>query len=444
MTVSEFARRWRAREIRAVDVTESCLSEIQRHDRTFNAFITVLAETARQQAETADRELDAGRDRGPLHGVPIAVKDIFDVEGVATTAASRVREGHIATANAAAISRLREAGAVIIGKTNLHEFAIGPTNEDSAFGPALNPFDTTRLSGGSSGGSAIAVATGMALAALGTDTGGSIRIPAACCGIVGLKPSLGELSTTGVVPLSRTLDHIGPMTQTVTDAWHLYHGLRGHTITRPFEIPPIARMRFAVPRRYFFDLLDEEIRSRFEHTLDALRGAGVIVEDVDIPRASLTSPVYTTLVFGEATAYHAATLESMPEKYTPGIRMRLEMARYVLAEDFVRALAGRDALTSEVDSAIAGRDALVLPSIPIPAPKLGAATMDFGGNVQPIRNTMLRLTQLFNVTGHPAISIPMGATSAGLPMGLQLVGTAKQTDTLLHVARAVESTIEPT
>lgn len=441
MTVSEFARRWRARKISSAEVTDACLARIGSDNPRLNAFILVLADDARRQAEQADRELAAGDDRGPLHGVPVSVKDLFDMAGIPTTAGSRVREGHTARADAAAIVRLRQAGAVIVGKTNLHEFAMGPTNEDSAFGPTLNPHDPTRLAGGSSGGSAVSVATGMALATLGTDTGGSIRIPAAACGIVGLKPTYDELSCDGVVPLSRTLDHIGPLTSTVTDAWLVFHALRGPIPLRPLETAAVSGRRFAVPRAYFCDLLDDEVRAAFERSLRTLRAGGAEVNDVDLTLARFIAPVYLQIVFGDAAAYHASTLEEMPERYTPPVRIRLEAARYVLAEDYVRALDGRGALRQEVDALLSGYDALLLPTLPIPAPKLGEATVAIGGAQQSVRNLMLRLTQLFNLTGHPAISIPNGRTLDGLPSALQLVGTRMQTDALLHVARAVEAAL---
>src|SRR5581483_10963693 len=227
LTIEEFGRRLRAGETTSAQTTEECLQRIEADNGRLNAFIQVLGEQARQQARDADRELAAGHDRGPLHGVPISIKDLIDMRGVPTTAASRVREGHVADRDAPAIAHLRQAGAVIVGKTNLHEFAFGTTNEDSAFGPARNPHDTTRSPGGSSGGSAASVVAGMALATVGTDTGGSIRIPAAACGIVGLKPSFGEVSTDGVVPLSRTFDHVGPLARTVADASLMYHALLG-------------------------------------------------------------------------------------------------------------------------------------------------------------------------------------------------------------------------
>jgi aspartyl-tRNA(Asn)/glutamyl-tRNA(Gln) amidotransferase subunit A len=438
MTIQEFGRRWRAREVTAEQVTEECLGRIGVENPRLNAFILVMADEARQQARAADRELAAGHDRGPLHGVPISVKDLYDIRGTATTAASRVRDGHVAARDAATIAHLRQAGAVFVGKTNLHEFAFGTTNEDSAFGPARNPHDPSRSPGGSSGGSAASVAAGMALATLGTCTGGSIRIPAAACGIVGLKPSFGEVSTDGIVPLSRTFDHAGPLTQTVADASLVYHGLLGDAGAMPPAPMPVSGLRLAVPRRYFCDLLDDEVRARFEEALARLRGAGAHVGDVDIHHASAIAPVYLVIVLADAAAYHAATLDSMPEKYTAPVRLRLEMGRYVLGEDYVRALAGREVLRREVDASLAQHDALVLPTLPIPAPPIGATSVKAGATTEPVRNLMLRLTQLFNVTGHPAISLPIDTTSSGLPCGIQLVGCRAQTDGLLRVALACE------
>src|SRR3954471_975365 len=281
LTIEEFGRRLRAREITAAETTEACLRQIDARNPELNAFILVMAAEARQQAREADRELAAGRDRGPLHGVPISIKDLFDIKGTPTTAASHVRDGHVAQRDATVIARLRAAGAVLIGKTNLHEFAFGTTNEESAYGPARNPFDPTRSPGGSSGGSAASVAAGMALATVGTDTGGSIRIPAAACGIVGLKPRAGEVSTDGVVPLSRLLDHVGPLARTVLDASLVYRALCGSP-PRPRAPVPIAGLRLGVLRGYFCDLLDDEVRRRFEEALDRLRSAGVRVSDVTL------------------------------------------------------------------------------------------------------------------------------------------------------------------
>ena len=453
VTIEEFARKLRAREVTALEITNICLQRIDELQPSLNAFIRVLADEARREAAAADRELASGRDRGPLHGVPIALKDIIDVRGVPTTAASRVREGHMAAANAPVVMRLRDAGAVIIGKTNLDEFAFGTTSENSAFGAVRHPLDPSRSPGGSSGGSAVAVAAAMALASLGTDTGGSIRIPAAACGIVGLKPTLREISTDGVVPLSTTFDHVGAFTRTVGDASLVHQAMSASTGADPKSSGPALRsggaslprsandLRLGIPRGYLTDLLDVDVRARFDEAAAALRSAGAMLTDVSIPHASMTPSVYIHIHSSEGATLHARTLDIEAERYTPVVRRRLELGRYVMAEDYVRAMEGRDLLRREVEAALKDCDALLLPTLPIPAPAMGAETMSIGGREEPVRALMLRLTQLFNVTGHPAISIPCGATSIGLPVGLQLVGHRHQTEALLSAARVVEQQV---
>jgi aspartyl-tRNA(Asn)/glutamyl-tRNA(Gln) amidotransferase subunit A len=438
MTIETFGRRLRAREVSAAEITDACLRQIDAENPRLNAFILVMADDARRQAREADRELAVGHDRGPLHGVPLSIKDLFDIRGTPTTAASRVRDGHVAARDAPAIAHLRQAGAIFVGKTNLHEFALGTTNEDSAFGPARNPHDSTRSPGGSSGGSAISIVAGMALGTVGSDTGGSIRIPASACGAVGLKPAFGEISTDGVVPLSRTLDHVGPLARSVADAYVLCHALKGDAAPRPLAPAPMSGLRLAVLRPYFCDLLDEGVRARFEQALEQLREAGARLHETAIHHTKEIAPIYLHICLADAAAYHATMLEAKPDRYTPPVRARLQLGRHILAEDYVRALSGRDLLRREVDAALAERDALVLPTLPIPAPPLGATTVEVGGTKEPVRNLMLRLTQLFNVTGHPAISLPCGRTSAGLPCGFQLVGAREETDALVRVALACE------
>jgi aspartyl-tRNA(Asn)/glutamyl-tRNA(Gln) amidotransferase subunit A len=445
LTIEAFGRGLRERTFSASEITADVLKRIDRDNPRLNAFILVMGDAATRQAADLDRELAAGRDRGPLHGVPISVKDLFDIAGTPTTAASRVREGHMAPADAEVIVRAREAGAVIVGKTNLHEFAFGTTNDESAFGPSRNPHDPSRSPGGSSGGSAASVAAGMALATIGSDTGGSIRIPAAACGIVGLKPTFGEISLAGAVPLSRSLDHAGPLARTVGDTWLLYQALRGvhdslpDTVGRPSVGRPFqGRLKLGVLGGYFCELLDDEVRQRFEEAVEALRLNGAAIDERRNEHASLTAPAYMHISFGDAAAYHANTIESVPHLYTAPVRQRIELARYVLAEDYVRAQEVREALRREVDAALDGCDALMLPTLPIPAPVIGQTSVEIGGAKHPVRALMLRLTQLFNLTGHPAISMPCGTTSAGLPCGLQLVGRIAATEALLAVAAAIE------
>ena len=442
LTIAQLAPRIRAGELSSERLTRACLDAIEARNPQLNAFITVTADLAIQQAREADREVAAGTYRGPLHGVPVSLKDLFDLTGTPTTAASHVRDGHMARTDAVIVERLKAAGAVIVGKTNLHEFAFGTTNEESAYGPARHPLDPSRSPGGSSGGSAISVATGMAYASIGTDTGGSIRIPSAACGLVGLKPSLNEVDATGVTPLSRTLDHVGPLCRSVNDAAILLDVLRG-SAPRPEVTPRLSDITLGLPRGYLLDRLDPEVATAFATTCDALLAAGVTLKDVTIPHAADTAVVYLHIVLAEAAAYHATTLDAMPDAYEPGVRLRLEMARYVLGEDYARALHGRTVLTAEADAALEGCDALLLPTLAIPAPTLGTANVRLGAAEEPVRNVMLRLTQLFNITGHPALTIPCGTTTAGLPIGAQLVGPRERTGALLQVGRSVEATVWP-
>ena len=441
-TIAELSRAFRAGELSAETATTDCLERIAERNPALNAYITVLADKALVQARQADAELRSGRDRGPLHGVPLSLKDIIDLRDVATTAASRVREGHVAPDDAPIVARLREAGAVFQGKANLHEFAFGSTNEDSAFGPARHPLDPNRSPGGSSGGSAASVLDGMAYASIGTDTGGSVRIPSAACGLVGLKPSLGEVPTGGVVPLSKTMDHIGPLCRSVEDAAILYDALCGRAgRDRPQQ--DAKGLRIGVLRGYFTSLLDPQVASAFEAACKTLVEAGAVLEDVEIPHAGDIGPIYLHIVLSEAAALHAKTLDSHAEAYSPNVRIRLEMGRYILAEDYVRALRGRDVLIDEVDALLLGRDALLLPSLAVPAVRIGAAVVKIGSIEEPVRNITLRLTQLFNITGHPAITIPCGATTDGLPIGAQFAGGRNRTGDLLAVAAAVEPLVRP-
>jgi aspartyl-tRNA(Asn)/glutamyl-tRNA(Gln) amidotransferase subunit A len=438
----ELARAVAARGTTARRATEQCLQAIAARNASLNTFTRVLADDALAAADRADAEIAAGGRCGPLHGVPISLKDLFDMRGVATTAASRVREGHTAAADATVVRRLRDAGAVIVGKTNLHEFALGTTNEDSAFGPARHPLDLTRSPGGSSGGSAASVLAGMAYGSIGSDTGGSIRIPAAACGLVGFKPTLGTVPTDGVVPLSATMDHVGPICRSVEDAHLLFDVLRGASPAAPAPRSPRG-VRLGLLRPFFMALVDAGIADAFERACERARAAGVEFVEASIPHAGDIASIYLHIVLPEAAAYHAMTLERCADLYTSNVRLRLEMGRYILAEDYVRALRGRDVLTAEVDGALVDVDALLLPSLAIPAPTIGAETVRIGASDEPVRNVMLRLTQLFNITGHPAITVPCGATVEGLPAGAQLVGRCGADAALLSLAAALEPHLGP-
>jgi aspartyl-tRNA(Asn)/glutamyl-tRNA(Gln) amidotransferase subunit A len=441
--IAEIAPKVAAGTITSEKLTENCLATIAELNPKLNAFITVTADEALACARAADKEIAAGRHLGPLHGIPLSLKDLIDQQGLPTTAGSLVRKDVVATADAPVTRRLREAGAVFVGKTNLHEFAFGTTTEDSGFGPARNPHDPLRSPGGSSGGSAIAVATGMSLGTVGTDTGGSIRIPAAACGIVGLKPEWGQVPAAGVVPLSRQLDHVGPLAASVADAWILYNAMLAPSeqIHEPLEARPLQGLRLGVPAGYLFDRLDADVEARVLESIERLRSGGASVTDVALPHAADIATVYLHLVLGDAAEYHARTLDARPGDYTPNVRLRLEMARYVLAEDYIRALRGKAIITAEVERALHGVDALVCPALAIPAPPIGAATMPVKGGAEAVRTLMLRCTQPFNLSGHPALSLPCGRTPLGLPIGLQLVGHKGRTPALVQAALAVEAAL---
>ena len=433
-------------ETTSTRLTEACLERIAALNPRLNAFITVTAEAALAAAHEADRTRAAGALVGALHGIPLSLKDLIDQAGVRTTAGSQVRRDVVATRHATVTTRLEAAGAVLVGKTNLHEFAFGTTNDDSGFGGARHPLDDTRSPGGSSGGSAIAVRTGMSIASVGTDTGGSIRIPAGLCGVVGFKPEWGDIPADGVVPLSRQLDHVGPLARTVTDAWLVYEALAGRAPGPAARLAPLPLkgMRLGLLTGYFDARLADDVRTGVAAAVAQLARAGAVIEPVEIPHAADIGPVYLHLVLGDAAAYHAVTLEGRPADYTPPVRLRLEMARYVLAEDYARALRGREVIAGEIDRALEGRVALLCPTLPITAPTIGAATVPVGESEEPVRTVMLRLTQPFNVGRQPALSLPCGLSASGLPVGLQLVGARGATTRLLQAAAACERVVTGT
>lgn len=433
-SIAAFATLIKHGQASPVALVERCLERIEAH-RQGNAFIQVFAERAIADARHAEAEIGAGRYRGPLHGIPVSVKDLVDVAGTPTTSGSAVPPRQ-PTVDAPVVKRLREAGAILLGKTNLHEFAFGTTSDETAFGAVRHPRDPSRSAGGSSGGAAAALVDGMCFGSVGTDTGGSIRIPAAACGIVGLKPGLGELSCDGVVPLSTTLDHVGPMARTVADTTLLFQAMKGSAV-HSVEAAG-GRLTFGVPRAYFCDRLDAGVRAAFERAVASLSSAGHAITEVAIAHAAWTPDVYLHIVLPEAKRYHTALLAQHGDLYSPGVRLRLEMGGYVLAEDYVRALGLREVLTRSVDAALDRADALLLPALAIPAPPIGAASVEVDGTALPVRAIMLKLTQLFNITGHPAIALPAGNGPDGLPRGLQLVGHRGRTERLLEVAAAAE------
>lgn len=437
-TITALSAALAAGETTAADIVTASLSAIAAHGPATNAFITVNRDAALAQARAVDRERAAGLNRGPLHGMPISLKDLIDEAGVVTTAGSRVLRDRVPATSATVVTRLRDAGAVILGRTNLHEFAFGTTSEDSAFGPVRNPHDTSRSAGGSSGGSAAAVAAGMGLASIGTDTGGSIRIPAAACGVVGLKPSAGDVPTDGVVPLSTTLDHVGPLAASVEDAAWLWMVLSGRPVARLAPASP-QHLRLGRLMGYFDDPLDEIVRAAFEAAVNRLARAGVEIGADRVPDSQRISDTYVQIVLPEAAHWHAHFLQTRGHDYTPNIRARIEQGPSIAAVTYLGARALCGTLRASLDAALDKCDALILPTLPIVAPILGTTDVVVSattGETRPVRNIMLKHTQLFNLTGHPAISLPL--PSASLPVGLQIVGRIGHTARLLEIAAACE------
>jgi len=435
-TLGDAAAALRRGETTAEVLLDAALAAVAQHDAPSHAFIRLNADSARTAAQAADRARAAGRDCGPLHGLPVSLKDLIDVAGEPTTAASRVCANNVATHDAIVAARLKAAGAVLIGKTNLHEFALGTTSDDSAYGPVLNPHDLTRSAGGSSGGSAVAVATGMGLASVGTDTGGSIRIPAAACGVVGLKPSREDVPATGVIPLSTSLDHVGPLTRTVQDAawmWSVLAAQPLHTVR-----PPAARgLRLAVLGGYFGEPVDPVVRAAFEDALRVFADAGVVVSHRVFGDAAAITQTYVDLVLPEGAQWHGAWLDDRAALYSPTVRDRLLAGRAIPATSYIAARHRSVQMMLAVDALLDGVDALVLPTLPLVAQVSGTPDVTIEGVTMPVRAAMLKHTQLFNITGHPAISLPLAVS--GLPVGLQLVGPWGATPRLLDVAATCES-----
>ena len=449
LTLSEASGLVRARKIASVELTNACLARITRLNPRLNAFITVTADRAIADARAADLDIANGRWRGPLHGIPVGLKDLFDTAGVRTTAGSAIFADRVPSEDAEVVRRLKAAGAVIVGKLNMHEFAYGDTSAQSHFGPVRNPWNLDRVAGGSSGGSAAAVAAGMCYGALGSDTGGSIREPSAYCGIVGLKPTYGLVSTRGVVPLSWSLDHVGPMCRRVTDAALMLQPIAGYD---PLDInsinaPPanylkgmqqkVSSLRIGIPRAVFYDSLDSEIQQAVTEALRVLRGLTASTRDVELP-AYKTLPV----VGAEAYTYHAPYFTKTPQLYQPMTRRRLEGGATVSATAYIEGRRELARLRRAVNDVFSTVDVLVTPTTPVLPPTVEEAVADPGtpppGGVAP----SLRNTQPFDIYGLPSISIPCGFTRTGLPIGLEISGPRLGESVVLALAHAYENATE--
>jgi aspartyl-tRNA(Asn)/glutamyl-tRNA(Gln) amidotransferase subunit A len=433
------ARALRDGRVTARDLVEACLAQIEARQADTNAFIEVDAAGARAAADAADRDLRGGHDRGVLHGIPISLKDLLDQEGHVTTAGSRSMT-RVADADAPAVAHLRAHGPVFIGRTNMHEFALGTTSEDSGFGPVRHPHDPAHVAGGSTGGGAVAAATGMCHVSIGSDTGGSIRIPSACCGLVGLKPAWGAVSLAGVVPLSPTCDCVGPLARNVEDAWWTLQAL---VADGPLPDPPAARrlgeVRIGVLRAFGWAAVDPGVGARVMQVLARLEAAGARLEDAELATAPLIAPTYSTIVIREALDYHSARLPDHADAYTPAVRTRLQTATRPPEAEYEAALETRARIEADVAAQLTRADVLALPSLAITPPRLGQTHVTWPHGEEPARAAMLRLTQPFNLSRHPAVALPVGLTPDGWPVSLQLVG--RDTASLVAVASSVEAVL---
>ena len=457
VTLKEASELVRRKTVSPVELTATCLKRIETYNPALNAFITVTRDQAMESARAMEAEQQRGKWRGPLHGIPIAVKDAIDTAGVRTTAASELFRDRVPSEDAEVVRRLKNAGAVLLGKTNLHEFALGGTSAVSYFGPVHNPWALDRIPGGSSGGSGAATAAGLCFGSLGTDTAGSVRIPASYCGIVGFRPTYGRVSSRGTVPDSWTLDQVGPLCRTVEDAALMLGAIAGYDELDPasvdmpvpdygvaFQMQP-SKLRLGIPRVPFFEALDPEIDKATADAIEVLRKLAAEVRDLTSPIvAAPLMEIWVKVAGAESYTYHSHWLAESPDKYQPATRTRLlapnnagvrgENSTEMKASTYLEARRQLDVLRREIGKLFANVDLLILPTVVSPP-----VTIAQGANPTIVNP---RNTASFAVLGLPAISVPSGFTTAGLPIGLQIVGAPFAESTVLGLAHAYERETE--
>jgi aspartyl-tRNA(Asn)/glutamyl-tRNA(Gln) amidotransferase subunit A len=468
VSISQAAESLRARRVSSVELTTAALARISRHNAALKAFITVTSEQALEQARQADSELARGQDRGPLHGIPVAVKDLFFTAGVRTTAGSKVYENFVPRVNAAVVDKLLSAGAVMLGKLNMHEMAYGITSANPHFGAVANPWNAAHSPGGSSGGSGTAVAVDMVYAAMGSDTGGSIRIPASFCGVVGLKPTYGRVSRYGALPLGYSLDHMGPIARTVRDAALVLNAIAGHDrrdatcSRRPLVVPgdflagagvSIRGLRIGLPKNFFFERLDPDVESSVGGAIACAERLGATVKPVTVPDIAALNAVARVILLAEASAVAEPFLvdgRDRRDQFGPDVLALFNQGRLIPATDYVNAQRLRRKMRQEFNRLWADVDCLVTPTTPNTAPRIGDTTVRLAGRDEDVRLATTRLVRGVNALGLPAISIPCGLSGGlsggrsaslsepGLPIGLQIIGPAFEEALILRIAAALE------
>jgi aspartyl-tRNA(Asn)/glutamyl-tRNA(Gln) amidotransferase subunit A len=454
-SLAALATALRERRLSPVEAAVALLERIEGVDKEFNAFITVLPEKALEEAALAEKEIMAGEYRGPLHGVPVGLKDLICTKGVRTTLGSAFFEGYVPDHSAAVAVKLEEAGAIIIGKTNTHELAYGATGDVSHFGPTKNPYDPDRISGGSSSGSGVAVAAGLCYAALGSDTAGSIRVPSALCGVVGMKPTFGRVSKRGVFPLSWTLDHVGPLTRTVEDNALLLNALAGHDPEDPYSMDrpaedfardlrgDVRSGAVGVPTNFYFEHVEDEVERKVRESIDVFRSLGAEVREVEVPNLWETLKALRLTLASEAYAVHEERLKSEPEKFDDETRERILDGERLKAHRYARAQQIKRHSLEEFEHVLKKVDVVLTPTVPITATEIGQRETDVRGYKEFIDLSLTRLTGPTNLNGLPSLSVPCGFAGPGLPVGLQLIGRPFDEARVYRYGHAYEMAVSP-
>lgn len=461
-TIAELSVLLARHKISPVEITKLFLERIEQHNPTLNAYLTITRDAAVAAARESEKRIKQKRSRGVLEGIPIALKDNIWTREIRTTAGSKFLKDFMPENDATVVTKLYRAGAVLLGKTNLHEFAYGISTNNPHHGPTRNPWDTARIPGGSSGGSAAAIAAGLCAASVGTDTGGSIRIPAALCGIVGLKPTFGRVSCHNVVALAPTFDHVGPLARTAADAALILGIIAGRD---PFDAATISQPRFmpfrdvrqlskrlqpnftkkrplklGLPREYFFTSLSEYVREAVKSAIHSFETLGAVVEEVSLPHTSDGDDASTASALAEATHYHQSQewFPAHSADYGEDVRKRLEMGLDIRAADYLAAREVQKRVRAEFELVLSRVDAIIAPTVPITAPRIGENVVQIESAEEPVRGGLIRLNRPANFTGLPAISVPCGWSNENLPIGLQLIGRAWGEEQLFVIAQLFE------